>query len=523
MASPAIQLDMFEVQLGAALLITFSTDGHIVRVLADAGVKAKNYKREHVLEKLHKIFGDSERRIDLIIGTHYDEDHLNGLVPIIADESISIGEAWMPPVANDVVGFPVDTRVATSDLLTSYFGGEGGAGALLSYLKAKQNDIKSIQAIADELDNRNASGTDGVKANAYAYVIPEDHDDKLPTEEFFRRELDECVDDCNHGLDLEFESDPLVDVLIQEVRTGKSLTWHPFREESTSALVARAKFLNQEQSGIKSAQLASLANLRKGAAKDAINAKALHEVIQALEKRNIPVRSEIVEDGTPRVYGWDRVHQRFVPTRPPVQDIGFTLLGPSRSLVKKHRDRLPVMESAKVALMFRGEIRSITPSNQLSYIGCFGFQGQNILISGDAGCVDFGLDRNTYHQALLDAMSPLHVIQVAHHGGNNAHFYRVLAAANFSDQKANSYLLLSHATHDKKRPSDLFREFLLSTLGKGDDVKLLFTSEPSASKIADFKKSIFKAVGNTAKVGDIGLEYVGGNWAVTKHAISIDD
>ena len=99
-----IQVDMFEVQLGAAVLVQFSTPNGPVRVLADAGVKASGYPVDHVHGKLQDAFdsfGDPRRRLDLIIGTHYDEDHLVGLVPIIEDSSISIGEAWMPPVAND--------------------------------------------------------------------------------------------------------------------------------------------------------------------------------------------------------------------------------------------------------------------------------------------------------------------------------------------------------------------------------------------------------------------------------------
>lgn len=41
------------------------------------------------------------------------------------------------------------------------------------------------------------------------------------------------------------------------------------------------------------------------------------------------------------------------------------------------------------------------------------------------------------------------MIQVAHYGGANAHFYRVLNAAKYPEQHDWSYLLLSHATEDK--------------------------------------------------------------------------
>jgi hypothetical protein len=43
---PHMQIDMFEVQLGAAILLQFTTDDGPIRVLADAGVKASGYEPE---------------------------------------------------------------------------------------------------------------------------------------------------------------------------------------------------------------------------------------------------------------------------------------------------------------------------------------------------------------------------------------------------------------------------------------------------------------------------------------------
>ena len=75
---PSIQVDMFEVQLGAAILLQFKVGDDVVRILADAGIKTSRYPKDHVLKKLLPILSKGNaRRIDLIIGTHYDEDHLN--------------------------------------------------------------------------------------------------------------------------------------------------------------------------------------------------------------------------------------------------------------------------------------------------------------------------------------------------------------------------------------------------------------------------------------------------------------
>jgi hypothetical protein len=142
---PDIQIDMFEVQLGAAILLQFATSDGVVRVLADAGIKASGYDPAHVHKRLLPILKASgDRRIDLILGTHYDEDHLNGLVPIIEDESIEIGEAWMPPIANDSSPHALDAMLSDRDLLPHQFYADDGDAQLDTYLSAKRRDCEIL-------------------------------------------------------------------------------------------------------------------------------------------------------------------------------------------------------------------------------------------------------------------------------------------------------------------------------------------------------------------------------------------
>ena len=115
--------------------------------------------------------------------------------------------------------------------------------------------------------------------------------------------------------------------------------------------------------------------------------------------------------------------------------------------------------------------------------------GQGILVSGDAGFVDFAPPRGEYYPALLDALLPLHVVQVAHHAGNNAHFYRALLAAGYADQEAESLLLVSHATRDRFRPSDGVRHLPgAGPRGPGWASRILFTSKPSAAKVRNYPR-----------------------------------
>lgn len=519
----AIQVDMFEVQLGAAMLLQFEQDGDTVRVLADAGVKASGYAATHVRDKVKPILS-GDARIDLIIGTHYDEDHLSGLVPIIADRAISIGEAWMPPIVNDTQIFPVDQPLTASNLLTMQLAGEQRGDILGAYLAAKRTDIETIAAIESELDPEfrfKARPDDGFLAAQFgdgANLVDQDTDGLA----FFRAQLGpDDLDACaiDHGSAQEIEDQPLVATMIDEAMQSR-FPYYPF---GVGRYLDRVKGLAEEArtdaASLIEPRMLSLANLRKSAAKDAINAKSLHDVLDALAKRKIPVRSEIIEDGVPKRYRWTPASRRFVLARPDSQGLTFTLLGPSRTLVNKHRVKLPVLEASRIALAFTGEIRSITASNQLSYIGCFNYRDQAILVSGDAGCVDFRPLRGKYFPDLLKAMQPLHIVQIAHHGGNNAHFYRVLAAAGYPEQEAQSYMLLSHATHDKTRPSDVFHDFLLTTLREGDDVRLLFTSQPTRDKVVDFLGAIHPVVGASGTKGDIRLVFEE-DWQVVAHAVA---
>ncbi|HEY6123476.1 MAG TPA: hypothetical protein VIV63_02405, partial [Steroidobacteraceae bacterium] len=100
-----IQVDMYAVGLGAAILVQYRLeDGKVVRVLADGGMGHGGYPVDGVHDRIADAFtsfGDDESRIDLIIGTHYDGDHLKGLVPIAEDDSLQIGEVWLPPIRDD--------------------------------------------------------------------------------------------------------------------------------------------------------------------------------------------------------------------------------------------------------------------------------------------------------------------------------------------------------------------------------------------------------------------------------------
>jgi hypothetical protein len=537
-----IQLDMFEVQLGAAILLQFrSPGGEVVRVLADAGVRASGYSPDHVHHKLSgafEEFDDNHARLDLIIGTHYDADHLDGLVPIINDTNIAITEVWLPPVANDSERYGFDEPVAENHLLARQFYSNTNRQILGRYLRTKEWVCRYVRPLGDQDDQpvsepelndeilreenldrarniflryRNESleavvgnrSFDAIDAQSYSHADDNGFEPKDPAE------LSELIDWA--GVNPRLWSSRYDSAHRDEIELIKDLTRRVYPTSLTNY---------------------NFAYIRKSAADSAITAISLAKVVEALyEKRpQTPIACHMVHDGIPMRFVWRSESRRFERgSRLTAQGPEILLLGPSESLVEKHRNRLPVAEYAWMARVAIFPIKYITPSNQLSYVARFKAEGQNVLVTGDAGCVDFRPGRGQpYYREILAALRRLHVVLVAHHAGNNAYFYDVLSAAKYGLQTSHSYLLVSHATDDSYRPSREFSDFVSELHDDDDRVKVLFTSRPRQDKVLDYLPMICPPVGGNAAtdnmgptVGDVRLVFVRRHWTVKKHAVDM--
>jgi hypothetical protein len=507
---PSIQLDMFEVQLGASILLQFRiSDREIIRVLADGGRGSRNDIRQRLNSAL-SCWGSAERRIDLLIGTHYDADHLDGLVPVIYDSSIAIQEAWLPPVANDVERHSVDDLL-DAHFLAHQFQRPDGYRILTRYLDGKEQ----VCAVLRPIEGERAPESERVHAR---------EDDLDGRRRLFERYREEAAETLNpegergysHADEPLFEPVPLEELW----RMAKPPYWY-----SPYWIQAGYRELDKFEPELRrvrpgSPQAANLAAIRKSAANDAINAISLFNIVNALRSRNIPIRCHVIDDGVPRRFVWGGKSRRFHGGNSTAPELAITLLGPSDSLVRKHWNRLPIGDYANLAMLARHEIKSITPSNQLSYVAHVAADEQGILVCGDAGFVDFKPRRTgSYHDALLKALSPLDVVQIAHHGGNAAHFYRVLRDAGYPSKR--SFVLLSHATHDKHRPGNEFRELAEDSREAPVPVSILFTATPQPEKIQGLEDLVHEPVGTPADCGDVRLEYRGAGWQVTKHAVQV--
>ena len=87
--------------------------------------------------------------------------------------------------------------------------------------------------------------------------------------------------------------------------------------------------------------------------------------------------------------------------------------------------------------------------------------------------------------------------------------------------QAKSLLLVSHATHDKHRPSKEFGRFVEEVRKQGDGVQIIFTSEPSAGKVRDCRDIAHSPVWATGKVGALRGEFDGRAWRLVSHAVQV--
>ncbi len=522
-----IQVDMFAVELGLAVLLQFNTNDDSICVLADAG--SKKYKINDRLPKAMSPQVGDRRRIDLVIGTHYDGDHLNGLVDIIENPNIEIGEAWMPPVANDAQPPELNFALENENLLGIQFAAEDGAEVLEDYLHFKANMCESCFE-KEQVDYeawgqvRKSVRTSLIMEAATLRRLGQKDKSEFEWQSFFEAHLE----DAREALGAKSTGHADHEIRgVNEVSAEEEASFARLRQtrlqKNGSLLLDPYPYLEPYDFPENFSDPKPLAHMRAAAAEDAINAKALAKVVKALKARNIPIRYATIDDGHPRKFFWNANNRRFEPRHNAAESsLSFTLLGPSKGLVKKHWKSLPVGAYTYASFLKSVPIEKITPSNELSYIGVFECFDQRILISGDAGCVDFKSAKNKpFHPDLIAELGKLDIVQIAHHAGHNAYFYNSLLASPFVDQTNTAYFLLSHGTEDKYRPSAVFGEFIEKLQKNNDTVQLLFSSKPREPKVRDFTDLFAPTVGTKAESGDVRLVYEDNAWKVISHNISM--
>jgi hypothetical protein len=525
---PTIQVEMFEVGLGAALLLQFRLkDGKVVRVLADAGVLKKPTDR--VLKKLPAAltaFHDTID-IDLIIGTHYDGDHLKGFPEIIRSGMFNIKAAWMPPVVlegpkgsraladgRDRPLFLVDQLAERSviDVIREHvhpylMSNRKQLEAENLILETKLKDFKTFTLSKDRelMANRDALMAFG-EAQNLKELLGHFQEQVLEAEQ-----LSAAI---SPHTDVVYGDDQPEEIPVDMEVIGRwNSNWLTEQMHIKDGGIQPLSYMQMVKTS---------ATIRKTNASEAITAIHLAEVVDALKEKGIKAVSKYIKDGEPLHFVWKDGAFKEDDGK---GELVATLLAPSAGLIDDLWDKIPV--GTFFLLREKGvdkpiPLFTVTPNNRLSYVIRFELKEQGILVSGDAGCSDFQpTGSRAYHQALLDAMMPLHVVQVAHHGGQNHHFYRVLQAAGSCTTEYLSYWLLSHEVDDPKRPSEPFRLFVDSMRNGGAPMSLLFTSRPQRQYVEDFTDLFHGRFGYPAGQdrGDVRMVFDDDGWKVTHHAV----
>lgn len=523
-----IDLEMFEVGLGSAIYLRLRGGDGDIRILADGGV-GRGFSEDHVFTKLKTVFareGVTEPRIDLMIATHYDEDHLKGLVPIVR-AGIAIGDVWLPPMASEDRNTTAGSQPARSDMLGEAVTSVEG---LLHYLRKRGREVtRAIQFLA----RLGAEGSNASFDDLESSRILEEADGQISDEELealiapFRIAYAAAGGPeagCEHA-DAADLIDPFDDQnLLVRLDPDASLGIRLYLD-----LIDR-DYLDYWAShtlkhGLAGPAIQSLQHIVKVTARKAINGAALHRLTAALAKANPKVIPQYltISRGIPEDFRWDPAQLRFEPAaRPGIAETQIALLGPSDWLVAKFRDRLPARAATYMAFTSRIPVKSITPSNDLSYVLTVVHAGQTILICGDTGMWDFKIGRKGFETRLLARLADVSVAQVAHHAGYNRYFYHSLREAWRGRTNAMPFLLISHAENDADRPNAEFETF--ARTGWAPDAKnLLFTSRPLPAQVTHIARQLHPLQGVSAPRGrcDIRMRYGSAEWTVLQHGIKV--
>lgn len=519
----SIKITMYSVGLGAAMLLEFRRSDRTVRVLTDGGDAGAGIRvADEVAAALGPVGGavGPAQPLDLVIGTHYDEDHLDGLTELVGrGVTIPVREIWLPPVADDTLSGSGPTDVTgrapkDEDTLATRFAAEGGREAFGTYLRDKAATLDHLDEFEQIFEL--SSGTDEPDADSFRDL--RGRDEALGLTRFrrvrgaARRRL--AVSGVEHlsGGDV--------------LETGALATHARYVRHLSRRDVGPMERLRFATRGPAEGPLLEMAvaSIRNAVCTDAINAGALIRLVEALRARPGIRRRQIwCEEGQPIEFGFDGASGRF--DRRSVRGPGprLTLLGPTERLVAERRDILPVGILAMTRLHPYERLKDLTDSNQLSYVVRFDHDEQGVLITGDTGFDGFAVGSDSvrrYYPHMVHHLRDLSVIQVPHHGGICRHFYRVLDDAGFPQRSKPVYLLLSHEQGSAHRPGDQFMNYAAS-LGTGHPARLLFTAMPRADKANELRNLAESAtIAPGALFGDAVLEFES-TWRVVLHSVQL--
>lgn len=192
-----VEINMINVEDGDAIIVTLEKEDNKALILIDGGYK-KHYPK--LKKRLKELLPDFNNTIDLIICTHYDNDHLRGIREVLNDFTDNIQQIWMHK-AGDAIQEDIDVLDKEIKLLESKKGDEKvnksfekheGVKMIEGY-KDLMKTLKEIQALG--LQNKLIEATAGTKLEGF-----EEFKVVSPTIEYYNQHLDDLKGDIHKHL-----------------------------------------------------------------------------------------------------------------------------------------------------------------------------------------------------------------------------------------------------------------------------------------------------------------------------------
>lgn len=373
------------------------------------------------------------KNLGLLVGTHYDADHLGGLLQVVHAYRDEIRLALVPPVIDDfglrarriVRGGRLSGAEDGFDVVDNGNAGlpflahrltKGFGPALTEYDHALEPFVFLLKSLTGHLDDGLPSGR---WDSEELLDLPEDEPQESPfTEEHNQKrrlgKLSEAAPNLERDLDV-FRIAALRHALrklksAEQLPNARDLIEVALKMAMRGSPSRNAWMPSRWDSGIHSAPLTiqRIVRILKQEGNRTITACWLDDLVQALESYGIHWDVALAPDQCQWVLG----------------PIEICQLEPTTALLKRHEHRIPV----ETHLERLSRVQS-TPANQLSYVFALrGKRGQGkqdrpgVLITGDSGFRDDPSGCET----IVAACSLVHV---PHHGGSWGKFHTRLITA----------------------------------------------------------------------------------------------
>jgi len=402
----AITVDVLNVGHGDSILVRVLDDGanNSFTLLVDAGYVRQEYKKK-TLEFLQK---QKIGRLDLVVVTHPDKDHVNAL-PEIAKSELQINSVWLPPL-----NFYNVSSLEASTCITQW---------LLGLRTFK--DIESLRrSITSLFEEQPTEDDEFGNHKLWQWILAD-----------VKQRQEGLLENWNETERADYQYPfPYIGELLLSPVSLCGFNWDTWKEYRDLCFTCEwFKKIHEEiqkETHLVNQVLASSNTYNEQLVAFAIKNTRIAYLTLFRFLRNLSLR-----DRRPFIFFPHKGYQYHVSS-----DVTISVLAPSPETIRSLADR--IAEDCKRAWeMALFDFACITASNALSLVFHIKVGKRSVLLTGDSSLED----------ASFDDFKDAEVVKIPHHGGDYKHFNDVLA--KLFSIKGERKLLISK-DKDYKHPGD---------------------------------------------------------------------